>query len=132
MRDGKEKGKTELTRDVDRFPERTSNRSVQLDDELLVICNLLVAILDNLMHPLLERLTHQCVGHIHDELTRQSRDVTIIRQMVGNLRMFFAELKNRLDTQTFIMWHVEHLDVLRVNVYRRDQMHLMTYTSSFP
>ena len=51
---------------------------------------------------------------------------------VGNLRMILTLLKNLLDTQPFILRHVEHLDVFRFDDYRRVQADLKTYTSSFP
>ena len=125
-------GQMELTWDIDWPFEGVSDRCIQLDDELLVLRNLVIALLDTLVDPGLEWVTQQRVSHIHDEWARQSRKVSLIRQILRNLRILFSLFENRFDAQAFILRHVEHLDVFRVDIYRRVETDLVTYTSSFP
>ena len=77
--------------------EGCSNIRVKLDDELLPLCNLVVALLDDFVNPVLELLAHQSVSHVHDEVARQARKITIFRKIVGNLRMLLTLLENSFD-----------------------------------
>ena len=79
------------------FFEGCSNIRVKLDDELLPLCNLVVALLDDFVNPVLEWLAHQSVSHVHDEVARQSRKITLFRKIVDNLRMLLTLLENSFD-----------------------------------
>ena len=90
--------RSELTWDVDWVSEGSSNIRVKLNDKLSILCNLVVAFLDDFVNPVLELLAHQSVSHVHDEVARQSRKITLFRKIVDNLRMLLTLLENPFDT----------------------------------
>ena len=70
-----------LTADIDRSLESFGNSRIQLDHEIILRCDHIVALLDRLRYPFSEWIANKCVDHVGNPLSWQLAYVTIIGHM---------------------------------------------------
>ena len=81
-----------LTADIDARVECLSNLRVHLYEQLLFLSDLVVAQSDFFLHPITERLSNDCVDHVDEPLTWDFVHVTIVREVVRDLRVLPGSL----------------------------------------
>ena len=110
-----------LTADVDRAAEGLGDLGVELNHEVSLVRELVVALLDCLGDPLPERLPDHRVDHINDPLPWQLTHVTLVGQVRRDLFVRPCLLEDVLDREPGIERDVEVLGCLRFNDYREGQ-----------
>ena len=82
-----------LTADIDTSVECLCDLRVHLYEQLLLLCDLFVAQSDFFLHPITERLSNNCIGHVDEPLTWYFVHVTIVREVVRDLWVLPGSLK---------------------------------------
>ena len=82
-----------LTADIDASVERLGDLRVHLYEQLLLLCDLFVAQNYFFLHPITERLSNNCIGHVDEPLTWDFVHVTIVREVVRDLWVLSGSLK---------------------------------------
>ena len=88
---------------------------VHLDQQLLLLSQLLVAIRDFSLHPLTEWFTNDCIGDVDEPLPGHFVHVSIFRQMLAYIRILSSLLQDVHNAQVLVLWHKEHLYVVTFN-----------------
>ena len=101
-----------LTADIDRLLECLGNRWIQLNYEILLESELVIAFLDLAGHPPPERIAQQRVNHVDNELTRQLVPIALIWQVQANIFALQAFLENGIDCEALIAGNVQVFGVL--------------------
>ena len=88
------------------------NLWVELEEKVLLLCNLLVPVGNRLTDPICKRLANEGVADIDNPLTRHLLDITLIGEVLRNSRVLACKLKDMLDGRAFVVWACEVLDVI--------------------
>lgn len=101
----------ELTADIYGVLECLSDGWIQLDHQIAVFCNRIVARQNSLFDPNLERVLHDGVDDVHDELPGQAVDVALVRQVVLDALVLLALLEDGFDVEPLVERDVQDPDV---------------------
>ena len=101
-----------LTADIGRLLECLGNRWIQLDYEILLESDIIIALLDLAGDPAPERITQQRVNHVDNELTRQLVPIALIWQVQANSFALQAFLENGIDCEALVAGNVQVFGVL--------------------
>ena len=101
----------ELTADICGVLECLSDGWIQLDHQIAVFCNHIVARQNSLLDPNLERVLHDCVDDVHDELPGQAMDVALVWQVVLDALVLLALLEDSFDVEPLVERDVQDPDV---------------------
>ena len=82
-----------LTADIDACVECLGDLRVHLYEQLLLLSDLIVAESYFFLHPITERLSNDCVDHVDEPLTWDFVHVTIVREVVRDLRVLPGSLE---------------------------------------
>ena len=88
------------------------NLWVELEEKVLLLCNLLVPVGNRLTDPICKRLANEGVADIDNPLTRHLLDITLIGEVLRNSRVLACKLKDVLDGRAFVLWACKILDVI--------------------
>ena len=104
-----------LTANIGRLLECLGNRWIQLNYEILLESELVIAFLDLFRHPPPERIAQQRVNHVDNELTRQLVPIALIWQVQANSFALQAFLENGIDCEALVAGNVQVFGVLGFN-----------------
>ena len=76
---------------------------VQLDQHVLALLDLLVALVDLLLYPVAERLAHDGVDDVPDVGSRQLLDLLLDREVLEYSRVNIGEAEQALDLQALVL-----------------------------
>ena len=85
-----------LTADLGRCPEGGGNVGVELNIEVVVTSQLLIASIDLFLDPIREGSTHYCVDNIHHPLPRQLSYIFFVRKIRPDFLIKTSLLMNAL------------------------------------
>ena len=101
-----------LTANIGRLLECLGNRWIQLDYEIFLKSELIIAFLDLAGNPSPERIAQQRVNHVDNELTRQLVPIALIWQVQANIFALQAFLENSIDCEALVAGNVQVFGVL--------------------
>ena len=87
----------ELTADLTRLSEGSCNLGVELDVEVVVVSELLVALIDLVSDPIGERSTNNGVQNVDHPLTRKFANVSRVREVWPHFRVILSSSQNSLE-----------------------------------
>ena len=89
---------------------------VHVDEQAAFLLDLVVPLLHNAVHPLLEWIVDQGVADVGHVATQQLLDLTRLQcQSLCDCWVVLRELEHVLRRQAFELWHIDVLDVLRLD-----------------
>ena len=88
---------------------------IHLDEELLLLCQLLVADGNFISSPGAEWLPQDGVGDVDEPLTRNLVHVAVLRQIVVDPGVLSCLLEDALDAEGLVVGHVEDLDLVALD-----------------
>ena len=107
-----------LTADIDGAAKSCSYLRVELDHEVALLRDLLVAILDLLGDPRTELVANDGVDQVDDPLPRQLGHVSLVWQVLLDLPELAAVLEDRRDAERLVHGYVQVPRVLRLDDYK--------------
>ena len=102
-----------------------SNLGIHLDVKLLRLGNLLMPVVNKLVHPCSERLSYKGVDDVDYVLSwKLLHLMLVLGKGLHAFREFLGELEESFNLQSFVLWHVEvlHLFALDSLSLSRDQV----------
>ena len=94
--------------------EGAEDVGVHLDGHVALLNELLVARLDDDLHPVGEGLAHQRVGHVDDPLAGELADVVSLREVLGCVGVLCCLCQELFDTEPLVLRHGQVLHPVAV------------------
>ena len=92
------------------------HHGIHLDVHLLLLVHRLVALLDLVLDPGLERLADHGGADVDDPLLGRLRQVRVVGHVGGDVGVLAGELGDVLEVQALVLRHVDRLDRLVAHV----------------
>ena len=80
---------------------------VHVDQEVVLVLELLVPRIDVAVHPVLERLSTNCVAHVCQPLAGQQVDLPHVREVLHENRDLLGRLQHALDRDVLVLGAVD-------------------------